>query len=205
MSEHIQPLLERIQSEGLKKAETEREDILEQARNEAEGIVHSAKQEAEEIRSSAESDAEATRQRGQATLEQAARDLLLRLRTEINRQLKLAAETAAASSLSSTDLVTDLIRERVNSQSGSGEVTVETNTELGEKLEPLLPALLKDAGASGGKVVMHPKSGAGFELRFSDSAEGMDVTSEAVADWLSSLVRPELAAVLKPEASESGD
>jgi vacuolar-type H+-ATPase subunit E/Vma4 len=203
MSEHIQPLLERIQSEGLKKAESERETLLEQARTEADGIVESAKREAEEIRQQAESDAESTRRRGQATLEQAARDLLLRLRTEINRQLTLAAHTAASSALSSTDLVAALIQERVKST--SGEVTVETNPELGEQLKALLPALLKDAGAAGGQVVMHPKSGAGFELRFSDSAEGVDVSAEAVADWLSSLVRPGLASLLKPEADTSGD
>jgi V/A-type H+-transporting ATPase subunit E len=203
MSEHIQPLLERIQSEGLQKAEAERETILDQARNEAEGILQSARNEADDIRQKATAEAAASLQRGQATLEQAARDLLLRLRTEMHRQVQIAAEKAASATLSSEEAVAALLKERIQHQDASTHITVETNPALGEKLKPLLPALLQEAGVAGGEVVMHPKAGAGFELRFSDSTAGVDISAEAVAEWLSSLIRPELAALLKPEAGNT--
>jgi len=201
MSEHIQPLLERIQSEGLKKAETERDAILERARAEAEGILESARKEAADLTAQAESEAEATLQRGKAALRQAARDELLRLRTEIGRQLNLAAKKAASAPLSSEDLIPDLLRELVKAHGASGTVTVEAGAPLADKLKDLLPALLKDAGAEGGEVVMNPKTGAGFHLRFGDSAQGIDLTDEAVADWLGAHLRPELAELLKPESS----
>lgn len=200
MSEHIQPLLERIRTEGLKQAETERDSILEQARTEAEGIRESARRNAESITSKAEQEAEASLKRGRAALEQAARDQLLRLRTEINRQLKLAAQTAAAAPLSSEEIVPDLIRDLVAAHGGAGRVTVEAGSPLAEKLKPLLPALLKDAD---GDVVMNPKTGAGFRLRFGESAEGVDLTAESVADWLAATLRPDLAGLLKPEPSDA--
>lgn len=201
MSEHIQPLLERIQSEGLAKAESERESILEEARAEADRLVETAKRDADTIRTQAEQDAESTRKRGEATLEQAARDLQLRLRTEISRQLRLAAETAAASSLSSAERVAGLIKDLVAARAEGASITVQTNEKLGANLKPLLPALLRDAGAEGGEVVMNPKTGAGFHLTFSDSPEGVDVTAGAVADWLSAMLRPELTALLQAESA----
>jgi vacuolar-type H+-ATPase subunit E/Vma4 len=203
MSEHIQPLLERIQSEGLKKAESEREEILNQARTDAASIIEKATQEAEAIRAAAEADAEATQKRSLATLEQSARDVLLRLRTEMNHQLRVAAEKAASAPLSSADVVAGLIKELISSRKTSGTITVETHPGLGAELEALLPALLKDAGANDVRIVMNPKSGAGFQLRFSDSAEGIDVSAEAVAEWLGALVRPELTALLKSGASQT--
>lgn len=204
MTEHIQPLLERIQSEGLAKAESERDSILKQARSKADDIIESANKEAENIRRQAETDAEASRKSGEATLQQAARDLLLRLRTELSRQLHLAAKTAAGSSLSSTDRVSELIKDLVAARTDAGTVTVEANRDLAEKIKPLLPALLRDAGAEGGEIVMNPKTGAGFHLQFSNSPEGMDVSAEAVADWLSAMIRPELASLLQPESASDG-
>jgi len=199
MNEQIQPLLERIQSEGLQKAETERERILSEARSEAESLLANAREEAAAIQETAKAEAAATLARGTATLEQAARDLLLRLRTELSRQLQAAAAAAASSSLSSSDIVSDLLRELVK-EGGKGAVTVETNPELGETLKALLPSLLKDVE---GEVIMNPKAGAGFSVRFSDSPQGMDVSADAVAEWLAASVRPELASLLKPSSTEA--
>lgn len=191
-------MLERIQSEGLQKAEAERERILSEAKTEADRIRASAQEEAASTLAKAEAEAKASLARGTATLEQAARDLLLRLRTEIGRQLQTAATAAATAPLSSPEVVTSLIQELVK-EGGKGSVTVSTHPELGEKLKPLLPALLQDLK---GEVVMNPKTGAGFTLRFSESPQGVDVSAEAVAEWLAASVRPELATLLLSTSTE---
>ncbi len=198
MTDTIQPLLERIQNEGLKKSEAERDQILADAQSKAENVLSDARQQAEKIIADAEKQAEASISRGQTALEQASRDLLLKLRTEMARQINVAAEKAAASVLSSEELISQVIP--VLAASGSGKVSVEAGEELAGKLKDLLPALLKDAG-QGSEVVMNAKTGAGFSLSFGDSAEAVDFTSQAVADWLSQNLRPELAALLRPEAS----
>lgn len=201
MSEHIQPLLDRIHSEGLKKAEADRDALLQQARDEAKRIREKAEEDAASIRKKAETDAEATRARGQTALEQSARDTLLQFRAELNRQLKVAAETAAKETLSAPELIASLLKDIVAKNASACKLTIETGPELGKSLENLLPALLKEAGADdGADIVLNPKASAGFKLRFADSAAVADFTDEAVATWLSATLRPELAKTLLPKS-----
>jgi V/A-type H+-transporting ATPase subunit E len=201
MTEHIQPLLDRIHTEGLKKAESQRDALLEQARADARRIREEAEAQAASLRKQAETDAEATRARGQTALEQAARDTLLQFRAELNRQLQVAAETAAQKTLSAPELVAGLLKDIVAKNASAGKLSIETGPELGKALETLLPALLKEAGANdGADIVLNPKASAGFKLRFADSAAVADFTDEAVATWLSATLRPELAKTLLPKS-----
>ncbi|WFB34843.1 hypothetical protein P3T73_11800 [Kiritimatiellota bacterium B12222] len=199
MSDTIQPLLERIQKEGLQKAETQRDQILADAKSKAASLLEDAKAEAIKIKADAEKQAEASVARGQTALEQAARDLLLKLRTEMARQVNTAAEKAATATLSSEEILSQVLPELA--KSGSGNFELEAGSATSEKLKALLPALLRDSG-KGGEVVMNPKSGAGFQLRFSESAEAVDFSSQAVADWVSQLLRPELSALLRPQTDK---
>ena len=201
MSEHIQPLLDRIHSEGLKKAEADRDALLEQARAEAQRIREKAEQEADALRKQAETDAEAAKTRGQTALEQSARDTLLQFRAELNRQLQVVARAAAKETLSAPDLVAALLKDIVANNAASGKLTIEAGPELGKSLENLLPALLKEAGAKdGAEIVLNPRTGSGFKLRYADSTAVADFTDEAVAEWLSATLRPELAKRLLPNA-----
>lgn len=201
MTEHIQPLLDRIHSEGLKKAESEREALLDQARAEAGRIRNEAQSEAEALRQQAEADAEATLARGQTALEQAARDTLLQFRAELGRQLQVAAQTAAKAALSSPELIASLLREIVKKKAVGGKITLETGEDVGKDLEGLLPALLKDAGAEEGvEIVLTPRTASGFTLRFAESTAVMDFTDESVATWLGAALRPELAKTLRAKS-----
>jgi len=197
MSEHIQPLLDRIHSEGLKKAEAEREALLEKARAEAQSLRADAEREAERLRAQAEKDADATRARTQTALEQAARDTLLSFRTALNRQLETTAKTAAGAALSSEALLTDLLKSLAGS--GKGSLALEADEKSAERLKNLLPALLRDAGNEEGfEVLVNPKIKAGFKLQFSEGAAVADITDEAIASWLAAYLRPEVAKLLQP-------
>jgi len=199
MIEHIQPLLDRIRTEGLKKAEAEREVLLERARAEADKIRADAEADAASLREKAEADADAATARGTAALQQAARDGLLQFRAELLRQVEAAAKTAAASALSADSLVSDLIRELVKTRSASGKIHVEAGSELAAKLENLLPALLQELGGGNGtEIRMNPRSGAGFRLKFGADAAVADLSDESIADWLAAYLRPELAQLLLP-------
>ncbi|MGA0334297.1 MAG: hypothetical protein ACO3NW_10115, partial [Kiritimatiellia bacterium] len=127
----------------------------------------------------------------QAALEQAARDALLQLRSELARLVNLAAEKAAAATLGEKELLQKILPELL--KSGAGKVTLTASAES----QALLESLLKEAGKEG-SVIMNPKTGAGFQLCFSDSPESVDFSSQAVADWISHLLRPEIAALLRP-------
>ena len=199
MSEHIQPLLERIRTEGLKKAEAERDALLDQARAEAGRIREAAEAEAKALREAAEKDAESTKARGSAALDQAARDTLLKFRSELNRQVELAAKAAAGASMQSDELVSELLKDLIHTRGVSGKISVEADSETAKRLETLLPALLRDLGAGeGSDIVINPRAGKGFKLKFAESAAVVDVTDEAVADWLGTFLRPDLAKRLQP-------
>lgn len=203
MSEHIQPLLERIHTEGLKKAEAERDAILDQARADAHRIREQAEREAGEIREQAEADAAATRARSGTALEQAARDTLLQFRSELNRQLEILAGRAAAKTLSSAEQVAELLQSLMKGNRDKGKALIETRPELGKTLEPLLPALLNELGEDQGvELILNPRANAGFTLRFENAATVTDITDASVAGWLSAHLRPELAALLKRQAGK---
>ena len=77
MADELQDLLQRIQKDGVDKAETEAKRIVAEAERKAGDIVRGAQGEAASIRKSAEADAAAFVERGKRSLEQAARDLVL--------------------------------------------------------------------------------------------------------------------------------
>lgn len=201
MSDVIQPLLDRIHTEGLKKAESERDTLLSEAKVKASRIIEEAQKKAEALQAEAEQRAEASIARGTTALEQAARDVLLKLRSEIARQVTVAAQTAASSTLSSPEVVAALITDLVKSHVASGNVQIECHPELGGHLKKSLPALLKDVGSSAeAKIIMNPKTQSGFILRLGDSAEGIDLTESAVGEWISAGLRKDIADLFAPTA-----
>lgn len=84
MEEQLQGLLDRIRREGVERAETEAAGIVEAAEERARGIVADAQAQADGLRAHAEADAEASRERGSKALEQAGRDFLLSLQTDLH-------------------------------------------------------------------------------------------------------------------------
>ncbi|MCM8798762.1 MAG: hypothetical protein NC821_04800, partial [Candidatus Omnitrophica bacterium] len=84
MAEDIQGLLKKIQEEGIKKAEEKAEQIEKEARKRAEEILSQAKEEAERLIKEAKEKISQEQSHTQTLLQQAARDLLLTLKKEIN-------------------------------------------------------------------------------------------------------------------------
>jgi hypothetical protein len=203
-TEDIQPLLERIHREGLRKAEEERDALLAKAKAEAARLRADAEIEALTLRQAARADAEAATARGKAALEQAARDVLLRLRAELGRQVQVAARTALRAPLAAPELVAGLLRGLVAARGPSGEVTVMAGSDLHKGLQTLLPSLLRDLGRDDGvHLEMNPKLESGFQLRFGSEPGLHDFSDEAVSAWLASHLRPELAALLAPPAQKA--
>ena len=110
MAEELQSLLNRINEEGLKKAESERAEIIAAAEKKAKQIVSAANEEAAAIRANAQSDAEALRKRAEAAVKQASRDVLLELKNELERRLVAAVGGAAAAAFS-PELMASIIKE----------------------------------------------------------------------------------------------
>ena len=85
MSEDLQGLLEKINRDGVEKAEAKAAEIIADAKAKAAEIVKTAKEEAERAKAEAKTVADDFAARADETVKQAARDTVLKVREEIGR------------------------------------------------------------------------------------------------------------------------
>ena len=99
MAEELQGILNRINADGIAKADAERNAIIEKAKAEAAKIVSDAKGEAAEIVKNAQSEAEAFEKRADNALRQAARDIKIALKGELEARINKSVSGTAAAAL----------------------------------------------------------------------------------------------------------
>ena len=102
MPEELQGLLNRIHKEGIKKAETEKDELIANAKKEADDIVKKATQDAKNIIKRAEEKAVKEEQKSKASIQQAARDILITLRAELTERIQLCVKDLASEAMTPT-------------------------------------------------------------------------------------------------------
>ena len=187
MSEELQGLLNKIQAEGLEKAENER------AR-----LVAEAKAQADKIRRDAEADAEASRKKADAAVKQAARDVVISLKDDLQEKLRAVVREAAAQAMTSeamAGLIAKIAGQFAQNAASGAEVIlpVREREEAAQKLIGCLPEVLKKNTT----VQLGRGFAAGFKIGFNDSEVFLDFSDEALADVICEFVGPKLAAVIK--------
>ena len=88
MAEELQSLLDRIQSEGVAKAEARAAEIVAEAEKKAADLVAGAEKKAAGLRAAAEADAATLQSRAEQSLQQAARDVRLQVGAAIQETLE---------------------------------------------------------------------------------------------------------------------
>jgi len=204
MADELQPLIERLRREGVEKAEEEAEQIVSSAREKASGIVREAEDKRKRILEQARQEAETYTERSRKTLEQAARDVLISVSHGIeNIMSDLVAETAdEALDIQTLREMLVKIVERCAEKSGDTRWEVLVNPEDREKLVHFFADLYKRKMASGIQLSSDNDILKGIKVSFKEDHVYLDFTSEAVAESLSSLLRPHLAEIVKRAASE---
>lgn len=194
MTEDLQQLLEKIQKDGVEKANTEAETILEKAKKESEALIASAKAEAEKIKSDAQSEAEAYSARASETISQSARDVLLHVEKSVTELLETLLQKDVNTALSSEETAATLVMEAVKTyMTGEDKIDIGVARQMTEALR----AKLSGMAAEGVSVVTDETTGAGFRVNLADGRIEHDFTGTAVADALAKQLRPGLAALLK--------
>ena len=203
MAEDLQGLLNRIQSEGVKKAEDEKARIISAAKEEADKIVADAKAKADDLVKKAEFDAKASESRAKAAIQQAARDVILALKAELSIRLKAVVKDCLGHSLT-PDALSRIILEIVKaSVQGKSEVT---GVELllakkdVEELERIVKGGLLANLQAKPNISLGRGFSAGLKIGFTGSDVFFDLSDEALADIISEFVGPKLAALLDPAA-----
>lgn len=203
MQEELQPLIDRIQKEGIETAESKAEEILEQAKKEASAILEHASAQAEILLEKADKDARAFSLRSQKTLEQSSRDLLISIGQSVSQIFSDLVEENLSQALDPSTIQKMLVTlaESYGKTSGrnpSIEVLLGKNEQ--SELASYLKAELAEKIKQGVEIRTENDLYPGFKVSFSEGSVYHDFTLEAIAEAVSSFLRPELAEIVQRAA-----
>ena len=201
MAEELQGLLDKIQTEGIEKAESEKSRIIADAKAEAARIVAEAKQQAEAIVKKAGEEAEVSEAKGAAAIRQAARDVIIALRSDIEARLRKLTADCVGDAMT-PELMSQIVLEMVKAyreKNPVGDATVEIL--LAPKDADRLASLLKGSLLAGLRVNPEIAVGndfaSGLQIGFKGSDVFLDFSDDALADVICAFVGPKLAAAIK--------
>ncbi len=199
MADELQALLDKITEQELQKADAEKGRILSQAREEAEATVRKAQEEAKSIVENARREAAILQQKGEEALRQASRDVLLSLRSELEKRVKQAAEELLNANMQPAtiaDIVSKLVVNFVKADGSSDDIQILLNQEDIAAVEAALKATLADNLRA--KCTLAPSNAVsgGFKLVFKESGVVYDFTDKALADTVAAGLGGKIASVI---------
>ena len=198
MTEDLQQLLDRIRHEGVEKAEAEAKAIVEAARKEASELTARAKAEADGMRRDAEKDAKAFAVRAEQQVRQSVRDVNLQVAQDLEKLVVGLLGEDVKAAMADREAVSKWVAQAVDAYLKGGEKGIAV--ELGGKAAEWTNALraqLRDKAAEGIRVEGSPVFPEGFTIRLAGGRVEQCFTAEAVTDALASLLRPQIAELLK--------
>ena len=203
MPEELQSLLEKINEEGVKKAEETKNKIISDAGLEAEKIISDAKTKADDIIKKAQIDADTVKSRGEAAVRQAVRDIVITLQGEILNRFKNVVKEVTADAMT-PDLMGKIILEMVknyNLKNPSGEADIElilAQKDI-DSMEKLFKTSLVNSLKKNPCIALGQNFAAGVKISFKGDDVFFDFSDEAISEMICAYVGPRLAAVINPE------
>lgn len=185
----LQSLLEKINREGVEKADAEAKKIIAEAQAKADAIVQNAREEAAKAKADAEKDAAIYAERAAETIRQSARDIVIGVKDSISNLLEGMLTKNVEKALADEKTATELVAAAIRELTGSGEIT------CGPKLAAALNAQLAALGAF--TVITDESSDAGFTVKQDNGRVEHAFTAEVITAEMVKRLRPDLAALLK--------
>jgi V/A-type H+-transporting ATPase subunit E len=200
MSEELQSLLEKINSDGVMKANAQRAPIIAKAEADAEAIVAEARKKAEELKKEAEVEAETLQKRAESAINQAARDVVLKLKAELESRISAAVAGAAEETMTPA-----FMAELVKSLGASfladpdADVTVIASVKDAAALDAALKGALVSSLKKQPRVLAESTIRGGMEVNFTGSELYFDFSTEALTGLLAEYTAPKIAAIFAGE------
>ena len=193
MAAELQQLLEKIQKDGVDKANAEANRILSEAKAKAEGIVKAAAEKAAADEAKAKAEAEAYAKRAEETIRQAARDTVINVRGAVTAMLESVLARDVNSALSDPATVAQIAVSAVKEVASGAPAEV----SAGAKLVEAIRAQRAAEAVAGVTVVTDEAAGTGFSVKLDGGRVEHAFTGEAVAAELARRLRPALAALVR--------
>lgn len=210
MNQELQSLLERIQKDGVEKAELESKRIIENARKQAQSIIDEANAHANTILEKAELEAKQFTERAKKTLEHAARDVVFTVGEAITSSIQLIVHRDVNTALN-PDLLKQLIAKFVDAyiqanvhSSSETSKTYRAGAGLEVLVSPEDYKVMRDFFTTRYSnelykgIEIKSDSGIikGFRVRLSEGHIEHDLTGEAIAEAITNLLRADIAEIV---------
>ena len=187
--EDLQSLLEKINRDGVEKAEAEAKKIVDAAQAKADEIAKSARAAADQAKAAAEKDAEAYAARAAETVRQAARDVVLGVKDALTALLEQLLAKDVDKALADEKTAAALVAEAIRDLAGPGEIAC--GAKLASALKSQASALRSFT------LTVDDSLGAGFSVKTDGGRVEHAFTVETISAELAKRLRPDLAALLK--------
>lgn len=199
MAEQLQELLERINREGVDKAEKKAAEIVAAAEAKAEDIINAAEKEAGEKQTAAAEAAGKLKENAEKAIQQASRNILLSLREEIQKYFDRILTATIADSLpheALTAAILKVIERGAAAIGGEAEIEIALSPEDSKKIAGDLVARFKKAAA--GKLDVKPIPGidAGFTVSFDGGKSSYDFTDSGLRELISTYLSPHIKEII---------
>ena len=203
MDAQLQEIIETIKNEGVKNAEARQQEIIDNANSKAQSIIEDAKKEAESIVSKAKAEAQKHEASGKAALQQAGRDLVLTVRSEIEKLFDKVVHEATGEALTGEKLADAIVAALSNwDESKVGDLQLLLPEKSQKEVEEGLKKRLADAMKQGVEIKPVQSIQAGFRISTKDGSAYYDFSDEGIAEMLSAFVSPRLAELLQQNSGE---
>lgn len=198
MPESLQNLIDRIQQDGVAKAETQAQAIIEEAHRKADAIVKNAEATAKSKMAQAQRDADLFTERSIRAIGQAARDVVISVERAVSVMLEQTLHGEVAGALT-TESVSRMLESAVAAYAGSGQNRIDLILEPEQQRAVL--SLVRSRFASllqkGVTIKADSSVTSGFRAVLTDKHVEHDFTGEAIAQALGQVLRPHQAEVLR--------
>ena len=191
MAEELQQLLEKIQHDGVEKANAEAAAIISKAKAEAEACKKAAAEEAAAETAKAEAEAKASAERAEKTIQQAARDTIREVKNALDALFENLLTKNVNAALSTPGEAAKIALDAIRSLNAD-----DAEVAANEKLAAALKAQLAADAVKGVKVVLDPSVGSGFSIRLDGGRVEYDFSEAAISAAIAKRLRPALAALL---------
>jgi V/A-type H+/Na+-transporting ATPase subunit E len=199
MAEELQGLLDRIYKEGVQKAETEKKELITQAKKEADAILKKANNDAENILKKAKEKAKKEEAKAKASIQQAARDIVITLKTELLERLNQCTKELVSETMT-PELMSDIIIKMTDVFAKSSGKDAELNLMFSTKDLDKMTQYFKKNLASDLKrqpeILKSQDFGAGLQIGFKGSDVFLDFSDEALTNIISGYIGTRLASIL---------
>lgn len=197
MVEQIQELIDKIKTEGVQSAQDHARQIEDDAQAKAGAIITRAEETAQVLKTEAQEEVKRTQEAVQRALEQAARDMLLSLRRQIEAALQKIIAQEVSAALPPEQLAAILSDVIKNTVKGEGKAEVVLSEKDFKKLkDTVLAKLTKEIK---GEIVFKSADdiGGGFTISYDAGKSSYDFTDENLAQYLGSFLNTQVATILK--------